>query len=111
MRRRTALSVVSAAVGGAIVPLAFAPAPAAAQERRIPQSPTARWDFDDDCRPQCVNLARTDRDIAHVEQQARHLAEIVADPLAPPIRHAREQHELTRLKQIIEAHEKGRGQQ
>jgi hypothetical protein len=47
MRRRTALSVVSAAVGGAIVPLAFAPAPAAAQERRSPQSPSARWDFDE----------------------------------------------------------------
>lgn len=47
MRRRTALTVVSAAVGGAVVPLSFVPAPAAAGERRGPQSPTARWDFDE----------------------------------------------------------------
>nr|WP_168504848.1 hypothetical protein [Streptomyces sp. S1D4-11]QIY93367.1 hypothetical protein HEP87_03385 [Streptomyces sp. S1D4-11] len=86
------------------------PQTAACQLRGAVDDPTVTPDTDD-CRPQCVNLARIDRDIAHVEQQARHLAEIVADPLAPPIRHAREQHELTRLKQIIEAHEKGRGQQ
>lgn len=86
------------------------PQTAACQLRGAVDDPTVTPDTDD-CRPQCVNLARTDRDIAHVEQQARHLAEIVADPLAPLIRHAREQHELTRLKQIIEAHEKGRGQQ
>ncbi|MEU1307230.1 GH32 C-terminal domain-containing protein, partial [Streptomyces shenzhenensis] len=47
MRRRTALSVVSAAVGGTIVPFAFASAPAAAQGRQQPQGPTARWNFDE----------------------------------------------------------------
>jgi hypothetical protein len=47
MRRRTALGVVSAAIGGAVVPLSFAPVPAAAQDRRRPQSPTARWEFDE----------------------------------------------------------------
>ncbi|MDX3575208.1 hypothetical protein, partial [Streptomyces sp. ID05-47C] len=47
MRRRTALRVVSAAVGGAVVPLSFAPAFAAADGRQIPQEPTARWDFDE----------------------------------------------------------------
>jgi sucrose-6-phosphate hydrolase SacC (GH32 family) len=47
MRRRTALSVVSAAVGGAIVPFSFAPPPAAAQGLARPGSPSARWDFDE----------------------------------------------------------------
>ncbi|MFD3622545.1 hypothetical protein ACFWWT_46920 [Streptomyces sp. NPDC058676] len=50
MRRRTALSVVSAAIGGAVVPLSFASAPAsaaAAEEQRGPQRPSARWDFDE----------------------------------------------------------------
>jgi hypothetical protein len=46
MRRRTALTVVSAAIGGAVVPLSFASA-SAAESRRGPQSPTARWDFDE----------------------------------------------------------------
>lgn len=44
--RRRALSVVSAAVGGASVPFSFAAAPAAARSRALPGSPTARWAFD-----------------------------------------------------------------
>ncbi|MFD0229785.1 GH32 C-terminal domain-containing protein [Streptomyces hirsutus] len=47
MRRRTALRVVSAAVGGAVAPLSFAPAFAATGGRSGPQKPTARWDFDE----------------------------------------------------------------
>ncbi|MGX1267060.1 hypothetical protein [Streptomyces phaeoluteigriseus] len=47
MRRRTALRVVSAAVGGAVVPLSFTPALAAAGGGSGPQKPTARWDFDE----------------------------------------------------------------
>ncbi|MFE6333572.1 GH32 C-terminal domain-containing protein [Streptomyces sp. NPDC057798] len=48
MRRRTALSVVSAAVGGAIVPFSFASAPAAAAPSRArPAAPSARWDFEE----------------------------------------------------------------
>ncbi|CAL9347035.1 hypothetical protein SUDANB176_00394 [Streptomyces sp. enrichment culture] len=47
MRRRTALGVVSAVVGGAVVPLSFAPASAAAGGRLGPQKATARWDFDE----------------------------------------------------------------
>jgi sucrose-6-phosphate hydrolase SacC (GH32 family) len=46
MRRRTALGVVSAA-GGTLVPLSFAAAPAAAQDRSALQGPSARWDFDE----------------------------------------------------------------
>ena len=38
--------MLSAAVGGAIVPFSFAPA-ATARERRLPGSPSARWDFDE----------------------------------------------------------------
>ncbi|MFF2963844.1 hypothetical protein ACFVT1_34205 [Streptomyces sp. NPDC057963] len=59
----------------------------------------------DDCRPHCLCLARTDRDIEHHRQQVIELEEVVAAPLCPPIRHAREQHELDRLKAIIDAHE------
>jgi hypothetical protein len=61
----------------------------------------------DDCRPKCPNLARTDRDVEHVRRQAAELAESVADPLAPPIRHERERHELSRLERIIDAHQQG----
>lgn len=61
----------------------------------------------DDCRPKCPNLARTDRDIEHVRKQAAELAETVTDPLAPPIRHERERHELARLEQIIKVHQQG----
>ncbi|MFG3515297.1 hypothetical protein [Streptomyces bobili] len=46
MRRRTALSVVPAAVGG-LVPFSFASAPAAARNRTLPSPPTARWDSDE----------------------------------------------------------------
>ncbi|MCC9706052.1 hypothetical protein E4N62_12755 [Streptomyces sp. MNU76] len=85
------------------------PQTAACQLRGTADAPMVTPDTDD-CQPKCVNLARTDRDIEHVKQHARDLAEIVDDPLAPPIRHARERHELTRLKKIIDAHEKERGQ-
>lgn len=47
MKRRTALGVVSAAVGGAVVPLSFAPVAAAAPRAAGPQRPAARWDFDE----------------------------------------------------------------
>jgi len=53
------------------------------------------------------NVTRTDRDIEHVRQQAAELAETAADPLAPPIRHERERHELARLEQIIVVHTQG----
>jgi integrase len=59
----------------------------------------------DDCRPQCRNIARTDRDIQHIRQHHRELAAVVDDPLAPPIRHERERHELKRLQRILDAHE------
>ncbi|MFJ4971120.1 hypothetical protein [Streptomyces sp. NPDC088755] len=58
----------------------------------------------DDCRPSCVNIARTDRDIDFLRTRVDTLQAIVDDPLAPPIRHAREQHELARLQQVIANH-------
>jgi hypothetical protein len=58
-----------------------------------------------DCRPTCANIARTDRDIDHVRDQVAQLQDTVDDSLAPPIRHARERHELARLHQITTDHE------
>ncbi|KAA8877510.1 hypothetical protein F3087_43935 [Nocardia colli] len=57
-----------------------------------------------DCRPNCVNIARTDRDIALVRAQAARLREIVEDPLAPPVRAARQRAELHRLLRILAEH-------
>jgi hypothetical protein len=84
----------------------FDPATAACQLRGTADDPMVTPDIDD-CRPRCPNLARTDRDIETVKQRAGTLAEIVADPLAPPIRNERERRELERLHRIIEAHQQG----
>ncbi|MFJ3932656.1 hypothetical protein [Streptomyces sp. NPDC090029] len=88
------------------------PATAACQLRGTADDPLVTPDTDD-CRPKCPNLARTDRDITDrditdIEQRVTELEEIVADPLAPPIRHAREQHELARLKAVLDAHRQSR---
>jgi integrase len=82
------------------------PATAACQLRGSADDPMVTPDIDD-CRPRCLNIARTDRDIDHVRNQAAELAEIVADTMAPPIRHARDQHELDRIRTIIDDHEGG----
>ncbi|BCK56204.1 hypothetical protein [Nocardia wallacei] len=58
-----------------------------------------------DCRPNCVNVARTDRDIDAVRADAARLRVLVADPLAPPVRAARERAELNRLLRIIADHD------
>ncbi|MET8215820.1 hypothetical protein [Streptomyces hirsutus] len=42
-----------------------------------------------------------------IYERAEELVEIVADPPAPLIRHARDQHKLERLRAIIEEHERG----
>lgn len=84
----------------------FNPATAACQLRGTADDPMVTPDLDD-CRPRCPNLARTDRDIEHVREQAADLAEVVADPLAPPLRHERDLHELDRLQRIIDAHQQG----
>ncbi|MEV0537693.1 hypothetical protein [Kitasatospora sp. NPDC050463] len=81
----------------------FNPVTAACQIRGGAGDPMVTPDTDD-CRPKCPNIARTDRDIHHIRTQTARLAEIVADPLAPSIRHERDRHELARLEQIITAH-------
>lgn len=60
-----------------------------------------------DCRPTCANIARTDRDVNFLRGQAAQFQDTVNDPLAPPIRHARERHELACLQQIITDHDQG----
>jgi integrase len=58
----------------------------------------------DDCKPHCANIARTDCDIDHLRQRAAALRTVINDPLAPVIRHEREQRELDRLTQFIARH-------
>jgi hypothetical protein len=84
----------------------FNPATAACQLRRAIDDPMVTPDTDD-CGPKCPNIARTDRDMLHTRRRAAELTEVTNDPLAPPIRHERERHELDRLQQIINAHDSG----
>lgn len=57
-----------------------------------------------DCRPYCGNIARTDRDIAAVTEDADDLAGLADDPLCPePLRH-RYRHALSRHLAIVEVH-------
>ena len=58
--------------------------------------------------PRCPNLARTDRNAIAIRRRVSELEEIVADPLSPPIRHAREQHEPGRLRAVLDAHAHGK---
>jgi hypothetical protein len=48
-------------------------------------------------------------DITHLHDRAAELAEAVDDPLAPPIRHAREKRELDRIRAVIADHQAGAG--
>jgi len=82
----------------------FDPQQAACQLRGTKDDPLVTPDIDD-CRPRCPNIARTDRDIDVVRAKHSELAEIIADVLAPPIRHQRDRHEMERLATILTAHE------
>ncbi|MCW2626648.1 hypothetical protein [Mycobacterium sp.] len=83
-----------------------------------PQRAACRTDRDDtdtrrtpdlsDCRAHCANIARTDRDIDALRDQAAHLAEIASDPMAPEPRTIRYRHELDRLCTLIDEHDQGR---
>jgi hypothetical protein len=85
----------------------FNPATAACQFRGNRDDPQVTPD-EDDCRPRCPNLARTDRDAIVIWRRVSELEAIVADPLSPPIRHAREQHELGRLRAVLDTHAHGK---
>ncbi len=61
-----------------------------------------------DCQAACLNIARTDTDIAELRERSSRLKVIVSDPLAPPLRVARDQRELDRLTAIIHEHEVSR---
>lgn len=61
-----------------------------------------------DCRAPCANIARTDRDIAALRDQAAHLTEFTSDPMVPGQRTIRYRHELDRLRTLIDEHDHGR---
>ncbi|MCX3059651.1 hypothetical protein [Streptomyces beihaiensis] len=61
-----------------------------------------------DCQPGCQNIARTDRDIAVLRDQVAELEGLVDDPLSPGPRRERERHELARLTQIVDDHDRTR---
>ncbi|MGW4197504.1 hypothetical protein [Streptomyces sp. NPDC005004] len=81
----------------------FDAAKAPCQLRRS-RDDTTRTPDQDDCRPNCQNIAYTDRDIADLEAQAAELQDVVDDPLAPSIRKRRDRHELARIRKIINDH-------
>jgi hypothetical protein len=58
----------------------------------------------DDCQPSCRNIARTDRDISTVAEEARFLQALADDELSPPIRHARERRRLAHIEKILADH-------
>jgi len=72
------------------------------------ESDPRRTPDQDDCRPQCKNLAFTEGNIAELEVRAGQLHEIVTDRLTPSIRVARERNELARITKIIRRHREGR---
>ncbi|WP_198654168.1 MULTISPECIES: hypothetical protein [Nocardia] len=51
------------------------------------------------------NIARTDREIRVLRANVARLRVLVDDPLAPPVRAARERAELHRIERIITEHE------
>ncbi len=69
---------------------------------------TRRTPDQSDCRPNCQNIAYTDRDIEEKGEQARELREVMGEHLAPSPRHRRDRAELQRIEAIIAAHEDGR---
>jgi integrase len=69
---------------------------------------TRRTPDQDDCRPRCQNLAFTDGNITELQTRADRLREVVADPLVPSIRTARDRHELDRIEKIIHRHRIGK---
>jgi hypothetical protein len=72
------------------------------------ENDTRRTPDQDDCRPNCQNVAFTDRDIADVRRLAADLRADLDDRLTPTIRHHRERVELDRLRTVIRRHDHGK---
>jgi len=62
----------------------------------------------DDCRPHCANIARTGRDIDELRVDVDRLTAVVVDPLAPPMRHRREENTPRELTAIVKVHDSSR---
>lgn len=61
------------------------------------------------CQRGCACVARTDNDVIELGRSIPILERVVDDPLAPPIRLARERAELERLRSTVANHEATRG--
>jgi hypothetical protein len=59
----------------------------------------------DDCRPECHNIAYTDRDIDQLRVHIAGIRELLDESLAPSPRHQRARAELERLQRIIDNHD------
>lgn len=79
-------------------------------EVRSDEHGTAAEPRREDCRPNCGNIARTDRDIDGVREDMLRLEDIVGDPLSPSIRHKREHDTLERYREIVTEHERTRAE-
>jgi integrase len=82
----------------------FDPAKALCQ-LRTGENDVRRTPDQDDCRPNCQNIAYTDRDVADLRDRAKQLREVTDDHLAPSIRNHRERAELDRIRAIIRQHD------
>ena len=82
----------------------FDPAKALCQLRND-TTDTRRTPDQDDCRPNCQNIAYTDRDIADLRARLGELRELTGDHLSPSPRWHRERAERDRLVAILRDHD------
>jgi hypothetical protein len=85
----------------------FDQAKALCQMRRAQGDPRVTPD-QDDCRPNCRNIAYTDRDIDELRVEVAGIRDIVDDSLAPSPRNQRASAESERLQRIIDNHDRHR---
>jgi hypothetical protein len=85
----------------------FDPAKALCQLRNG-ATDTRRTPDQDNCRPNCQNIAYTDRDIADLRARLIELQKLTGDHLAPSPRWRRERAERDRLIGILRDHDHGK---
>jgi hypothetical protein len=56
------------------------------------------------CKADCLNIARTDGDVAEIKSHIILLDRTIDDPLCPPIRLERERQERSRLSKLLDEH-------